>query len=429
MKSTSYAFRLVLLCAVAALLAAFAVGCDRHGDAVAGSAQHIKFWNGFTGPDGKTMEKMVRQFEAENPGILVDMQIIPWAQYYDKLTIGTAFKQGPDVYVCHANRFAEFAQYGIFRPLDDLISGPNGLPTNDFLPAAWQAAQYKGRPCAVPLDIHPMALYYNKKLFREAGIVDPKGVAKPPKNWEQFLQAAHKLTKDANADGQVDQWGFAFTFQHTNWYLFAFQHGGGPLTPDLSRAAMSSPEAIAATEQMRRIIDRERVAPVPEGVDAWLGFRQGRVAMAMEGIYMLADLQKTKGLEYGAAPVPQFGPVKASWAGSHLLCIPSTSSRAKTEAAWKLIRYLSEHSLEWAEGGQVPARLSLLRSEAFKKMDAQAAVAEQLSYVHYEPFSTRATEITPFIDSAVNSALLGYQTPGEALEEANARISRVLARP
>src|SRR5437762_942491 len=92
--------------------------CRRQSVANASAITDLRFWNGFTGPDGKTMERMVRQFQTENPAIRVHMQIIPWAQYYDKLTLGLAFHEGPDVFVCHGNHLPEFAQYGVFKPLE-----------------------------------------------------------------------------------------------------------------------------------------------------------------------------------------------------------------------------------------------------------------------------------------------------------------------
>src|SRR5690349_2230418 len=74
--------------------------CGRHGALEAGEVVTINYWNGFTGPDGKTMERMVRNFESENRDVRVNMQIIPWAQYYEKLTLGIAFHQAPDLFIC-----------------------------------------------------------------------------------------------------------------------------------------------------------------------------------------------------------------------------------------------------------------------------------------------------------------------------------------
>ena len=80
----------------------------------------LNFWNGFTGPDGKTMEVMVDKFQQDNPDVRVKMQIIPWGTYYDKVTLALAYGGAPDVFVCHAARIPEFASFGKLRPLDEL---------------------------------------------------------------------------------------------------------------------------------------------------------------------------------------------------------------------------------------------------------------------------------------------------------------------
>lgn len=424
--------RQLAVIAVALLTLALA-GCARPADVRAAGPIELSFWNGFTGPDGATMERMVAAFQRENPDIRVRMQIIPWAQYYDKLTLGLAFHEGPDVFICQAGRLPEFAQYGVCRDLAPLqrgeraASGLPGLPDADFLPQPWAIAHYAGRLAGIPLDCHPLGLYYNRKLFRDAGIVDARGVPLPPRTWPEFLADAHRLTKRL-PDG-TQQWGFAFTNQHTNWYAFVWQNGGRALTPDLRRAAMDQPPAVRATEQMRSLITRERVAPNPEGTDAWMGFRQGRVAMEMEGIYMLGDLQKSQGLDYAGAPIPAFGPIPATWVSSHFLCIPASASDAKTRAAWRLIHFLSDHSLDWAAGGQVPVRRSLLDTPRFRSMTVQAQFARQLPYVRYEPPTTHATEMIPFLDAAIEASLLGLEPPAQALHEAAGRIDRALARP
>jgi len=65
----------------------------------------VNFWNGFTGPDGKTMAAIVKQFQADNPDVEVKMQIIPWGTYYDKLTLSLAYGGAPDVFIMQAARF------------------------------------------------------------------------------------------------------------------------------------------------------------------------------------------------------------------------------------------------------------------------------------------------------------------------------------
>jgi multiple sugar transport system substrate-binding protein len=415
---------IIVLCLLSLLLVSCSPG--KHSGNVASA--EIRFWNGFTGPDGATMEKIVQQFERET-GIRVKMQIIPWSTYYDKLLLSLAYGGAPDVFICHANRIAEFARYGVFRPLDDLIEADKGFNSSDFLPNIWKAGQYAGKQVGLPLDCHPQGLYYNLKLFREAGIVDAQGNPKPPETWEEFLDAARRLTKDKDRDGRPDQWGFAFTWLRTNWITFISQHGGSILSPDLKRAALADPPAVRATQQMCDIITRYGVAPKPEGFDSWMGFRQGRVAMAIEGIYMLSSVEEQRGLEYAGAPVPSFGPRRAVWGGSHLLCMPKNLSPQRAQLVWRFMRYLSDHSLDWAEGGQIPVRRSLLNQPRFRQMRVQYAFAKQLPYVVFEPASHKSTEIMPFYDAAIEAALLGIKSPQDALNEAARRIQQVLDRP
>ena len=430
-------FRPRLGLALVALLLVLAAGCPtarRGGDAgpngTTGQRTVIRFWNGFTGPDGKTMEALVRQFQKENPDVAVEMQIIPWGTYYDKVTLALAYGGAPDLFVVHAARLPEFASFDTLQPLDSLYaSSEPPVEADDFAPVPWKASFYQGRKLALPLDVHPIGLYYNTRLFEEAGIVGPDGKAAPPKTWEQFLEAAQKITKDTDGDGRTDQWGFVFTFQRTNYLTFLYQFGGSLVTPDGKRSAMDSPESLAAAQRMRDLIYKYKVAPKPEGVDAWLAFRQGKVGMALEGIYMLASLEEQKGLPYAGAPAPQFGPKRAVWGGSHLLCQPKGIAPRQSEAAWRLMRYLSDHSLTWAAGGQVPTRVSIRQSPAFARLTVPYQFGTQVDWVQYEPLTPRSNSLFQFADPAVEAVLLDLDTPENAMRDASRRINQLLSRP
>ncbi len=390
----------------------------------------LAFWNGFTGPDGKTMERMVRDFRAANPDVDVRMQIIPWGTYYDKLTLALAYGGAPDVCVLAAGRLAEFAAYGTLRPLErEIATARPPLGKADFAPAPWAASSFGGRQYALPLDVHPLGLYCNADLFRAAGIVDGRGEPQPPATWDDFIRDARRLTRDLDGDGRPDQWGFVFTWQRSNWLTFLYQWGGTLLTPDGQHCALQSEPSYAALRQMHDLIDRYQVAPKPEGVDAWLAFRQGKVAMAMEGIYQLASLQEQTRFHFIGAPVPHFGPRPAAWGGSHLLCQPVHIDPRHVEPAWRLMRFLSDHSIVWAEGGQVPARIGILESPRFEALPVQAEFARELPYVRYDPPTPRVDALFQFTDSAVEAVLLDRQTPEAAMAEASRRIEQVLRRP
>ncbi|RYG31325.1 extracellular solute-binding protein, partial [bacterium] len=75
---------------LAVLVLALLGGCDSTPDNGSGPIV-LQFWNGFSGPDGKTMEKIVGEFNRTHKDVQVKMQIIPWGTFYDKVTLGLAF--------------------------------------------------------------------------------------------------------------------------------------------------------------------------------------------------------------------------------------------------------------------------------------------------------------------------------------------------
>ena len=402
-------------------------GCAGDARRAAPEAVTLNFWNGFTGPDGATMEKIVRAFNKSHPDIRVKMQIIPWGTYYDKVTLGLAFGGAPDVLILHSNRFPEFANYSSLGRLDDLVKRP-GFDESDFAEGPWAAGVWKGTRYAIPLDCHPIGLYYNTRLFRQAGIVDAAGNAKPPETLDEFLSAARKLTVDANGDGKPEQWGFAYTWLRTNAHTFLAQNGSGWIAEDLMHSDLTSASSKAAFRTMTDLIYKDKICPAPEGQDAWIGFRTGKVAMAIEGVYMLSSVEEQEGLKFAGAPCPQFGPVPAVWGGSHLLAMPAKVSPEHRKASWVFMKYLSDHSLDWAKGGQVPVRKSILATPEFKKMSVQYEFSKKLPYVSYLPQSTAINQVLPFCDASVEAILNKIKPTDYALSEAARRIDNVLER-
>jgi multiple sugar transport system substrate-binding protein len=341
-----------------------------------------------------------------------------------------AYGGAPDVFVMHAGRLPEFATFDTIRPLDDLYAAaPPRFKQTNFAPVPWQATFFQKRQYALPIDVHPIGLYYNTKLFKDAGIVDAQGEAKPPRTWEEFLDAARRMTKDTNGDGRPDQWGFVFTWQRTNWLTIAGQFGAEILAPDGKTSTLNSPQNLRALQLMHDLIYKYKVAPKPEGVDAWLAFRQGKVAMALEGIYMLASLEEQKGLPFAGAPVPQFGPQQAAWGGSHLLCQPKGISPRQSQAAWRLMQFISDNSIIWAKAGQVPARLDIRDLPEFTSLPVQAQFATQLPFVQYEPLHPKSNAIFPLIEPGIEAVLLDISSPEVAMKDAARRVDQVLQRP
>jgi len=399
-------------------------GCDTG----MGGKVTIRFWNGFTGPDGRTMLRMVKRFNRENPDVHVMMQRMDWGTYYNKLFVAGLGGRAPEVFIVHAGNIQRFMQANFVRSIDDLINGEHRIDETDLFENIWEVVEKDGQHFGLPLDVHPLGMYYNKKLFREAGIVDDKGEAKPPESREEFLDALTRLTRDIDGDGKIDQWGYVFTWFRTNLYTMMRQWGGSFFTEDKSRCIMNAPENVEALQFCIDLIHKRNLVPSPENFDSWIGFRQGKVAIAFEGIYMLSDLTKQKDIEFGAAPLPLLGKKPAAWAESHTICIKSEIEGKRLDAAWRFAKYLSDNSLDWAEGGQIPVRKSLRNSERFQHMEAQWQFAQEIPYVSYVPRVTFIFEFLSEFDTAVEIALRGTLPAKEALDRAVENINKIIPR-
>jgi multiple sugar transport system substrate-binding protein len=128
------------------------------------------------------------------------------------------------------------------------------------------------------------------------------------------------------------------------------------------------------------------------------------------------------------APLPNIGGTQAAWAGSHQFVLPKlkTPDQNKSTAARVFVNYVSQKSLEWAKGGQVPARKQVRESAEFKALPEQAALAQQIDYVRYPPSVPGIGDAFNALNTAINEAVLLRKEPAKALSDASARADKIL---
>jgi len=390
----------------------------------------IRYWNLFTGPDGRTMLELVKRFNRENPDVSVRMQRMKLMTYYNKLFVAGLGNRMPDVFVIHASAVERFVHAGILRPVNTMLNSENGIPLDDFSDRVIDAVIRDDQIFGVPLDTHMLGMYYNEQLLKESGFVDSEGNARPPKTREEFMAVLAKNTKDVDGDGRCDNWGFTFTWLRTNIVSLMWQFGGRFFNDDFTECTLNSPENVAALEFCADIVNKYQYSPLPGTgqSEGWIGFRQGRIAIAFEGIYMLPELEKLETLDISAAPLPVIGNKPATWADSHVLCLSQEIEGKRLEAAWRFVKFISDNSLDWAAGGQVPVRKSLLNSERFSSMAIQNAFARQLPYIQYMPRVPFIGEFCGELDIATEKTLRGSMSAQEALDIATKRVNKAIKR-
>jgi multiple sugar transport system substrate-binding protein len=128
------------------------------------------------------------------------------------------------------------------------------------------------------------------------------------------------------------------------------------------------------------------------------------------------------------SPTANGGDRPAAWGSSHTLCLRADLDDRRLDAAKRFMKYLSDNSLDWAEGGQIPVRKSLRASERFQQMDAQREFAKQIPYAAYLPSVPFIFECLTEFDLAIEQALRGSRTPKQALDRCAAEMNRIMER-
>jgi len=388
------------------------------GKTYTGPNVQLQFWNGFTGGDGPFMRDMVSQFNSEHQNIDVKMVVQQWGDYYQKVPTAVASGRGPDVGVMHVDTLATNAARNVIVPLDDLASSLQ-LEQSDFAETIWNAGMYKDQRYGIPLDMHPLGFYYNTAHLEKAG------VSEVPMTREAHDEALEKL-KAAGFDQpfwQSSTWPAHLMFMSLLW-----QFGGELYNEDSTEATWNSDAGVQALEWMVNLV-KEGYSPKNVANDAdYIAFKNEKNSFHWDGIWQTQDLAKTS-VPWAVAPLPQIGDQKAAWAGSHNLVImrQRSADENKLQAAKVFLNWISEHSLEWAKAGQVPARNSVRESEEFKALEHQSTLAEQIDYVKFPPAVPGIGDAQAEMEQAVNRAVLMKQTPKQALDQAASKAKQLLA--
>ncbi|MER7439515.1 ABC transporter substrate-binding protein [Micromonospora avicenniae] len=380
----------------------------------------LKLWNGFTGGDGEIFKTLVNQFNSEHQNIAVSVATYQWEDYYNKLPSAASSGNGPDIAVMHMDQLATFAARGVISELDD-VAKTLQLTEADFAPTVWQGGIYNNKRYGIPLDMHPLGFYYNKSVMEKAGL-DPN---KPPTTRDDFTAALTELKKS----GVQGFWISPFQFTGgMSFYSLIYQFGGSLFDAEVNKATFNADPAIEACTWMVDMI-KQGHSPANVGQDAeYLALKSGKNAFTFNGIWQINDLKKSPDVQWGVAPLPQIGSKPAAWANSHNFTIVKqrANNANKVSASKVFINWLSQHSLDWAKGGQVPARKAVRESAEFKALTEVSALAPELDYAAFPPATPGLGEVIKTFYDSFNVAALGKKTPKQALDDGVAKANKQL---
>jgi multiple sugar transport system substrate-binding protein len=376
------AYVVSLLLFSAALIAAVLGVADRTGAGWNRQPNEIIF-TGWGGPEEKDVfTRLVAEFEKENPGVHVRYIVIP-QNYIQKLQIMMAGGTPPDVFYIPDGDFPAFVVKQTMTPLTGYVAHSKVIRKGGFWPSALSRYQYdgqrlgRGTQYALPKDIGPFAMFYNKDLFRKAGLPYPSPTQ--PMTWSEAVDVWKKLTvADRRHPGVIEQFGAAsFPMEAAVW-----SNGGEFLSPDGRRfVAADDPRTVEAIQWVADLALRNHCAPSPRqtrSFDPGPMFDTGRLACLFAGRWNVPHY-RTLSFDWDVAPIPVSPRTRreAGWSGSVGLAI--AKSCPNKDLAWKFVEFLSGphgQKVQALQGFQIPNQMELANTPVFLQRNQRPAHAE-----------------------------------------------------
>lgn len=393
------------------------------GVAFPGLAQKttITYWQYAYDTRVQAMDQLIKQFEQVNPDITVKQETFPYNAYQQQVAASLPAGQGADVVQLYYGWLDTWLRAGYVKPLPSQYFDAATLDA-EFIPMV-QAAKRGGQYYGLPTAVRSLALFYNKDMFKAAGIQGP------PATWDQFVQDAKLLTKRSGARFTQEGFGIAPNGQGHNLLreVLIRQYGGQPYSADGTKVAYDSEAGLKAFEFYTGLVTQDQVALL-NFMPGDNGYRDGftkaqNIAMIVDGSFAIGDVKANARFDWGVAEIPTLANGVHSDFGSFWMngLTPNAfQNPAKLEAASKFLEFVTSPDAMklWLNVvGELPARASLVDDPTLSADPVYGPFIKSLAYSHATQFVDETAQRQVFID-AVNRVVLQHQDPAAAWSQA-----------
>ncbi|MCD6384254.1 extracellular solute-binding protein [Candidatus Sumerlaeota bacterium] len=390
----------------------------------------IKFWNALTfGQPKVAIQTLTDEFNQSQEEIFVEkLDVAGWLMNQKVLT-ATAGRVPPDVVLFDRFMVATFAERRAFEPFDPYLK-EFGIKSEDFFPTCWNEGIYQGHVYCLPFNTDVRVLFYNKALFRKAGL-DPD---RPPRTWRELREYSRKLTIRTK-DGHLKQVGFVPIWGNTWFYLYGWQKGGEFMTPDGKKVTVNTPPMVEAMRWIVEFCDEYGINNLEMFRSGFGGatelhpFLQGKMAMVGEEGFLLSLIKRYKpDLDFGVAPLPFPEDGRhATWSGGFGFVLPVGSKHPR--AVMKFCRWMLSVDVQEKFGKiseQIPANMKAAQSPYFMNDPHWRVFVEEMKYSRYRPVTAVGEMLWNELARAVDQCVYHKKTPEQALEYVNRKVQAAL---
>ncbi len=370
---------------------------------------------------GPIFEAMAEEFEAANPDIDIVIEDVAWDALQQRLTTDIAGGTAPDISIIGTRWLFDFVENDIVASMDDYMTPEF---RGRFIETFMSPSTVDGSVYGLPVAASARAMYYNEALLEQAG------VETPPATWDDLKAAAEKV----NALGD-EIFGFAIqgagnTEVDAYWFYSLWTHGGEIITEG-GQSGIGSPEAIAATQTYKDLIDAGLTQPgitSSDRQDIEALFKQGKVGMILTGPWLRGQLaEEAPDLNYGIAGIPE-GTNKATYGVTDSI-IMFADSEVKDEA-WKFLeeaaftdKWRREFTLK---EGFLPVFKSVAADPHFADDPQLKAFTDLLPYAQFAPLVSSWQEMSDTTKAALQQIYLDEAQIEPTMTQAAEKIDTIL---
>lgn len=380
------------------------------------------------GPLTQVVDGIVSDFEAQNPDIEVSAI---YAGNYDDTRVRalSALKSGEpaQLAVMFSIDAYDLIEQDLIVPFDDVVTTDEGRTwLESFYPALMANGKIEGKTWGIPFQRSTIVAYYNKDLFREAGL-DPE---KAPANWDELVSMGKALTGGGTYGLMIPSTGYPY------WMFQALAiQNGKELMAGNGLTTYFDDEKVVETLEFWKSMSAEH-GIMPKGTVEWGTLRQafleGKTAMMWHSTGNLTAVKKGAKFDFGVAKLPGNVRLGSPTGGGNFYLFKDSSDEEK-KAALRLIQFMTspEQAAKWSIAtGYMGVSPAAYETEALKAYTAEfppALVArDQLQHAVAEFSTFETARVREGLNNAIQSALTGSKTPEQALGEAQAAAQRLL---
>ena len=315
----------------------------------------------------KAYRNVITAFKQREPAVTVNLSE---ASDRDDLLarLSTAFAGGapPDLFLLNYRFYGQFASRGVLEPIQGRLEASDVFEEQDFYEQSLEAFRRDGELICLPQNISSLVVYYNRDMFREADVAEPKAGW----SWNEMVQKAIRLTKDDDGDGNIDQYGLGVEPSIIRVAPFVWSNGGELVDDEENptRFTLDTPEAQEALRAFFDLRDKHLVIPSDQEVEAEdneTRFLNGRSAMVLSSRRSTPSFRTITKFDWDIAPLPRHKE-QAGILHSDAYCMTKASDRK--EAAWRFMEFAlgpEGQEITARSGRTVPSLRAVAESGAF----------------------------------------------------------------